>query len=72
MSYINIATGFVALCVFLVVFTVIVLISALVTMVAWNLVMPAVFSLPAINYLQAVGVNILLGLVRQTIVTIKK
>jgi hypothetical protein len=58
--------------VFLVIFTVVVLIGALVTMVAWNLVMPALFNLPAISYLQAIAVNVLLGLIRQTVITVKK
>lgn len=34
------------------------------TMVAWNIVMPAVFGLPTIDYVQAFAVVFLLSLIR--------
>lgn len=46
------------------------LVGAFITMWAWNLVMPAVFGLSVITYWQALAVNLLVGLVKG-IITIK-
>lgn len=56
----------------LVVFALVVVATAFLTMWAWNLVMPAIFGLPALTFLQALAINILLGAIRQTIVTVSK
>jgi hypothetical protein len=57
--------------IFMVAFVVIVVLGAFVTQFAWNIVMPYVFKLPAITFLQALGINLLIGAVR-TVVTVKK
>jgi hypothetical protein len=42
---------------------IVVALSAVITMFAWNIIIPAVFGLSKISFLQAVGLNILLGLI---------
>jgi hypothetical protein len=49
-------------CLLVVLFTVAIhALSALFLMLAWNLVMPSVFNLVELNYLQAFGLSVLLG-----------
>lgn len=47
-------------------------IGALVTMWAWNLVMPYLFHLPQINIWIALGINILIGMIKPVISYTKK
>lgn len=42
-------------------------ISAVVTMFAWNIIIPAVFGLSKISFLQALGLNLLVGLLTNNI-----
>lgn len=43
--------------------------SGWLTMWAWNIVMPFLFNLPVINFWQAIGINVLIGLFKGIIGT---
>lgn len=49
---------------FIVIFLVALALTALLTMWAWNLVMPFLFHLPQIGFWMAVAIDILLGLIK--------
>ncbi len=42
-------------------------VAALITMFAWNIIIPAVFGLTKISFLQALGLNLLIGLLTNNI-----
>lgn len=56
------ATVVLAIIIFLLLFLPLMALSALVTMWAWNILMPAIFNLPVVTFWQAWAVNILAGL----------